>query len=62
MEHDYALHFEERSCIVYDKGKEKLIVVEVKMAPNRSFLLTFKYTKDVVYLINHGCGIKDWAI
>jgi len=47
MEHDYAFHFEERSCTVYDEVKEKLIVAEVKMAPNRSFPFTFKYTKDV---------------
>jgi hypothetical protein len=45
MEHDYALHFEGRTCTIYDEGREKLVVVEVKMAPNRSFPLTFKYAK-----------------
>jgi hypothetical protein len=47
MEHDYPLHFEGCSYTVYDEGKEKLIVTKVKIAPNRSFPLTFKYTKDV---------------
>jgi hypothetical protein len=55
MEHDYALHFEGRSCTTYDEGKEKLIVAEVKMAPNRSFPLTFKYTKDVALKV----GVLD---
>jgi hypothetical protein len=47
MEHGYVLHFEGRSCTVYDEGKEKLVVAEVKMAPNRSSPLTFKCKKDV---------------
>jgi hypothetical protein len=47
MEHDYALHFEGRTCTIYDEGREKLVVAEVKMAPNRSFPLTFKYAKDM---------------
>lgn len=47
MEHDYPLHFEGYSYSLYEEGKEKLIVIEVKMAPNRSFPLTFRYTKHV---------------
>jgi hypothetical protein len=47
MEHDYVLHFEGCTCTIYDEGREKLVVAEVKMAPNRSFPLTFKYAKDM---------------
>jgi hypothetical protein len=34
MEYNYVLHFEGRTCIVYDKGREKLVVAKVKIAPN----------------------------
>ena len=44
IEHDYVLHFESSSCIVYDEGREKLVVVEVKMAPNRSSLSNMQTT------------------
>jgi hypothetical protein len=32
MEHDYALYFEGRTCTIYDEGREKLVMAEVKMA------------------------------
>jgi hypothetical protein len=49
LEHDYVLHFEGRTCTICDEGREKLVLVvlEVKMAPNISFTLTFKYAKDM---------------
>jgi hypothetical protein len=37
MEHDYALHFECRTCTIYDEGREKLVVAKVKMAPIKAF-------------------------
>jgi hypothetical protein len=33
MEHDDALYFEGHTCTIYDEGREKLVVAEVKMAP-----------------------------
>jgi hypothetical protein len=47
LEHDYALHSKGHRCTIDDEWKEKLILAEVKMASNKSFPLTFKYTKDV---------------
>lgn len=52
MKHDYVLHLEGRSCTTYNEGKEKLIVAEVKMAPNKSFPPTFEYKKDVALKAN----------
>jgi hypothetical protein len=60
MEHDYALHFEGCTYIIYDEGREKLVVVEVKMAPNRSFPLTFKYAKDMALKASLLCESWLW--
>ena len=47
VEHGYSVNFKDNSCIIYDKGREKMVVSQVRMTQHRSFPLTLKYAQNM---------------
>ena len=47
VEHGYSVNFKDNSCIIYDKGREKTVVSQVRMTQHRSFPLTLKYAQNM---------------
>ena len=51
VENGYSLHFEDGSCTIVDKEKDKLVLAKLKME-NRSFIMNFKHGDNVAFRID----------
>ena len=52
IEHGYVVHFENDSCMIYEKGGSKQVIANIKMVKNRSFPLTLNYSRNVALKMN----------